>query len=310
MSGNVRFAVSDIVRRRAESEGMAGRDWLEAFDESIAGLERDWDISVGETLSGGTAAYVASATDAQGETFILKVATPGSFVGRHEVDVLTLAAGRGYVRLIRHDTARHAMLLEQLGPRLDQLDLTYRQQIDIMCATLLDAWRPVPTGGRYVNGEQKANALAQDMLRNWHELGAPCRQAVLDTALMYCRDRAAAWRPENSVLAHGDPHPANIMAVRDDPRHFRFIDPDGLAMEPAYDLGVLLRAWHEGIEGPHAHDIARSHARYLTSRTQVPAEAVWQWGYIERVSTGLHLMELGETTEGRKYLAVAEAVTI
>ena len=30
-------------------------------------------------------------------------------------------------------------------------------------------------------------------------------------------------------------------------------------------------------------------------RTQVPAEAIWQWGYIERVSTGLHLMELGET---------------
>ena len=72
---------------------------------------------------------------------------------------------------------------------------------------------------------------------------------------------------------------------------------------------MLLRAWHEGIEGRHAHDIARSHARHLTSRTQVPAEAIWQWGYIERVSTGLHLMELGETAKGREFLAVAEALT-
>ena len=54
--------------------------------------------------------------------------------------------------------------------------------------------------------------------------------------------------------------------------------------------------------------MARSHARHLTSRTQVPAEAIWQWGYIERVSTGLHLIELGEKEEGGAYLAAADAV--
>ncbi len=33
--------------------------------------------------------------------------------------------------------------------------------------------------------------------------------------------------------------------------------------------------------------------------------AVRQWGYIERVSTGLYLMSLGEAAEGAAMLAVA-----
>jgi streptomycin 6-kinase len=261
-------------------------------------------------MPGGSAAFVAEAVDAAGDVFILKVATPGSEVGRHEAAVLTAAAGKGYASLVRHDAARGAMLLERLGSQLHQHEMAYRNKIDILCGTLLEAWMPVPPGSAYVTGADKANSLAMMMLRLSRELGGPCSQAVLDMALMYCRDRAAAWRPENAVLAHGDPHPANILEVPEsDGRQWKFVDPDGLAIEPAYDLGVLLRGWHEGLAGRHAHDIARSYARHLTTRTQVPAEAIWQWGYIERVSTGLHLMELGELDKGREFLTVAEAIT-
>jgi streptomycin 6-kinase len=201
------------------------------------------------------------------------------------------------------------MLLEQLGPSLEQHDLPYQTKIDIMCATLYDGWMPVPPHLPWVTGADKATGLAETILRLWQEHGGPCSQQVLDTALMYCRDRIAAWHPENAVLAHGDPHPANILEVPETAGgEWKFIDPDGLAIEPAYDLGVLLRAWHDGVTGRHAHDIARAHARHLTSRTQVPAEAIWQWGFIERVATGLHLMELGEVDQGRQYLEVAEAL--
>lgn len=309
MTGNARFVIPDIVRRRAETEGLPGRDWLTGLDETLAGLERDWDLTIGPALPGGSAAFVAEATDRAGEAFVVKLPTPASRTGRHEAAVLTAAGGKGYVRLIRHDPARHAMLLERLGTPLEQRDIPYRGKIDILCSTLLDAWMPVPPGAAYVTGADKANSLALAILEKWQQLGRPCSQAVLDTALMYCRDRAAAWRPENAVLAHGDPHPANILEMPETGgQRWKFIDPDGLAIEPAYDLGVLLRAWHEGVAGRHAHDIARSHARHLTSRSQVPAEAIWQWGYIERVSTGLHLMELGEAEEGRLYLGVADAV--
>lgn len=309
MVDGVRFPVPDLVRRRAISEGEPGLVWLASLDETLTSLEQDWHITIGSALEGGSAAFVAEATGADAEPFIIKLGTPGTAAGRDEAGVLRIAGGKGYVALIRHDEQRQAMLLEKLGDRLDALELPYRQQIDIMCATLLQAWMPVPQHATYPTGADKANSLAETMLRMWYGASQPCARNVLDTALMYCKDRAAAWRPEATVLAHGDPHPANILVAPGTITGFKFIDPDGLAIEPAYDLGVLLRAWHEGIEGRHAHDIARSYARHLTSRTQVPAEAIWQWGYIERVSTGLHLMELGETVKGRQFLAVAEALT-
>src|SRR3546814_14646696 len=70
-------------------------------------------------------------------------------------------------------------------------------------------------GSSDLTGVDKANSLAMAILERWQQLGRPCSQAVLDTALMYCRDRAAAWRPENAVLAHGDPPPANILELPD-----------------------------------------------------------------------------------------------
>ena len=306
----VRFAVPDVVRRRAVSEGQDGLTWLSSLDDTLTSLEREWGITIGPALPGGTAAFVAQATTPSGDTAIVKLCTPGAAAGRHEAEVLRRADGRGYARLLRHDPSRNAMLLQSLGDRLDGLDLPYERQIDIMCATLLQAWSPVPDDLDCPTGADKANSLAQAILALWQSAGQPCDQAVIDSALMYCRDRAATYRPQSAVLAHGDPHPANILAVPESaPPQFRFIDPDGLAIEPAYDLGVLLRAWHEGIEGRHAHDIARAHARHLTRRTQVPSEAIWQWGYIERVSTGLHLLQIGQVAEGRLYLSTAEAIS-
>ena len=310
MSNAGKFSVPDIVRRRALGEGQAGAHWLATLGDTLASLERDWDITIGAALPGGTAAFVAEAVDPTGQVFIVKLPTPASDEGRHEAAVLTAAAGKGYVALVQHDAVRRALLLERLGPTLEELALPLRDQIDIMCATLLKAWIRMPGGAPYVTGVDKANSLGMSMQSMNQDLGQPCAQRVLDMALMYCRDRAAAWHPENDVLAHGDPHPANILAVPEHEGHFKFIDPDGLAIEPAYDLGVVLRAWHDGIAGRHAHDIARSHAHHLSTRTQVPAEAIWQWGYIERVSTGLHLMQLGETDKGREFLSVADTLTI
>ena len=309
MEDQVRFPVPDIVRRRAISEGQAGVDWLAGLDDLLAGLESDWGVTIGEALRGGTAGFVAEATDTAGHVCIIKVGVPSTGASR-QTDVLAAANGKGYALLLRRDHDRRAMLIERLGDKLDSFELPYERQIDIMCATLLGAWMPVPEGSHFPNGATKANALGTDIVAMNHALGQPCAQLVVDKALMYCRDRAAGYHPEAAVLAHGDPHPANILAIPDsDPIHFKFIDPDGLAIEPAYDLGVLLRAWHDGLDGRNAHDIARSHARHLTTRTSVPAEAIWQWGYIERVSTGLALMRIGEIEKGQEFLRVAEALT-
>lgn len=106
--------VPSEVRAKALALGGPGQRWLAGLAEVIEGLERDWDLTVGATLRGGSEAYVAEATTGDGEPAILKLALPGEWVS-HEIETLLHARGRGYVRLLRHDESRQAMLLERLG---------------------------------------------------------------------------------------------------------------------------------------------------------------------------------------------------
>lgn len=306
-----RYLVPEKVRQRALSEGSEGAAWLDGLDDTIDVIREQWGLTLGETLEGNSAAFVAEAQDSQGEPCILKIATPHTAKTRHEADVLTRADGRGYARLLRHDEANHAMLLEKLGDRLDTLDMPHNQKVEIVCATLLQAWMPVPLNMTYPTGAEKANALAADILRLWELGGQPCSSAVVDLALRYCRERAVLYRPESTVLAHGDPRLGKALVdPTTDPIRFKFIDPDGLAIDPAYDLGLVLRDWNNDLEGPRAHDIARSRVRILTQRTQVPAEPIWQWAYTNRVATGLSLLARGETDGGKNLLRVAELLVV
>ncbi|HEY1446949.1 MAG TPA: hypothetical protein VGF33_00300, partial [Caulobacteraceae bacterium] len=103
------------------------------MSDLVAGVERDWGITVGEVLHGGSAALVAQATSAAGEALVLKLGSPGHDGFADEVAALRIAAGHGYAELLNYDEPRRAILLECLGPRLDQLGLTVPQQIEIIC---------------------------------------------------------------------------------------------------------------------------------------------------------------------------------
>jgi streptomycin 6-kinase len=123
-----------------------------------------------------------------------------------------------------------------------------------------------------------------------------------------------AWLPiahqhADKVLVHGDAHEQNTLADPQRSHHYRFIDPDGLFAEPAYDVGLQLRSWDEDLlrDDPRKAGIER--CRYLARNTGLDEQAIWQWGFIERTSTGLHLLELGLTELGETMLGIAEAWT-
>jgi streptomycin 6-kinase len=126
------------VRQKVALLGTAGIKWLADLDDLIEELEQEWQITVGAALAGGTEAYVAQAKTKDGATVILKVAIPennGNTVLANEITALTLADGHGYVRLLRSDLSRRALLLEPLGIPLRDLGYSTRAQIDIICTT-------------------------------------------------------------------------------------------------------------------------------------------------------------------------------
>jgi streptomycin 6-kinase len=111
--------------------------------------------------------------------------------------------------------------------------------------------------------------------------------------------RIAAHDDERAVLVHGDVHQRNTLEAGDG---YKLIDPDGLLVEPEYDLGVLLRG--DSVELMHGDPTER--ARWLAGRTGLDATAVWEWGAVERVSSGLlcHVLEM--QPEARQFLEAAE----
>jgi streptomycin 6-kinase len=56
--------VPTVVRNKVRAAG--AEDWLEALPTLVSGLEADWSIVVGRPYQGGSEAFVAEATRADG----------------------------------------------------------------------------------------------------------------------------------------------------------------------------------------------------------------------------------------------------
>lgn len=87
---------------------------------------------------------------------------------------------------------------------------------------------------------------------------------------------------------------------------FVFVDPVGFLAEPAYDLGVMLRDWCPQLLVGDAPALARGYCRLFAAETDVDETAIWEWGFLERVSTGLYTMQFASPALYRPFLETAE----
>jgi streptomycin 6-kinase len=300
--------IPDRVRRKALAAGEAGSAWLAGLHDLVGDLATEWHLSIDQTLPGGTESLVMNARTAEGRNAVLKISIPGLDPTAGELCTLLAAAGRGYANIFRHDAARGALLLERLGCQLSELGLPVSAQIEAICFTLSEAWMPLPEGARFTTGAEKARNLADFIQTAWRDLGEPCPSRIIETACSFADDRSRAFDPTTAVLAHGDPHACNtLVSPGDGPTRFRFVDPDGLYVERAYDLGILMREWGAELLAGDPLAAGRLRCDRLAQLTGVPPEPIWQWGFLERTSSGLLLLELGLEELGREFLTVASA---
>lgn len=299
-----------VVRQKAEHLGASGREWLTRLPTMVADLERQWSITVGDSLGGGTASYVCSALTYDGQDVVLKLSLPDeTFLDA--VRLLEAAHGQGYVRLLAYDVERYAVLQEALGPPLATLGQTPEQQIRLLAQTLRQAWR-VPQGGNHTvePALEKAAQLGELVGRLWESLGHPCSQHVRDQAIAYAKTRAAAFDLNQCVVVHGDPHPGNALRVPTTrigaESGFVFVDPDGFLADPAYDLGVVLRDWSPQLLAGDTVTLAHGYCRLLAAETGVDETAIWEWGFLERVSSGLYTMQFASPDLYQPFFDTAE----
>jgi streptomycin 6-kinase len=302
-------AVPPLVRAKAEALGPTGLAWLNGLGDLIAEMEQQWSITVGRPIDGGTSSYVAHARTVAGEDAVLKLALP-HFWAPHEIRRLQDAAGRGYALLLAADPDRSAILMEALGPSISQLGWSPEQVIKTICETLNQAWRVgPPRSAPAQTGRTKARSLAGLVERAWTDLGRPCSRDVIDTALLFAERREAAYSEERCVSVHGDPHAGNAMRVLE-PRPgaesgFVYVDPEAFVAEPAYDLGIVLRDWTAEFLNGSAKALARHRCGLLARYSGINGDAIWEWSFLERVATGLYILEFGAAW-GQDHLDVAE----
>lgn len=289
--------VPPVVRSKALAHGAGA--WLAGLPGLVAALEQEWSFAAGQPYPDATEAFVARATLSDGTPAVLKLAVPRpGGAARHEITVLRLAGGEGLVRLLRADAARGALLLERLGPSLHDLGLPIGQRHEILCATAAAVWRPAPGCG-LPTGADKGRWLMDFIMKTWELLGRPCSERAVSYALACAERRIAAHDDERAVLVHGDVQEWNTLQA---PGGFKLVDPDGLLAEAEYDLGILMR--EDPVELLHGDPWDR--ARHLAARTGLDARAIWEWGAVERVSTGLLGTQAGLQPVARQMLAAAD----
>ena len=303
-----------MVRARLAGLGRTGEQWVAGLPALLDGLVEDWGLRVtGRSLPGGSASLVLPVDSPTGPA-ALKIAVPGEdSVG--EARSLRAAHGRGYAALLRHDPARRALLMERLGPSLDRTSQPVERAVETLARTLREAWAAVPADlvPAPERGEDSASTLHALVTRLAREVGPvdlPGWDTALAAALACAERRAAAHDAGATVVVHGDAHPGNLLRRREvadpeDTRAWAFVDADGFRADPAYDVGVGLRDWSSKLQGTGARARLEGWCAHAAVRTGTDEQAVWDWAYLERVSTGLFVTSFGATAVGRPFLESA-----
>ena len=299
--------VPELARQRALSNGAVGGRWLDALPGVVGELVEQWGLALGEPHAGGTAAFVVGAVDGDGRDVVLKVAMvlddDDAELYRRSVLTHDLAGGRGCVALLAHDDERSALLLERLGPNLDALGMPVPEILDTVTTALHDFWRPAVPGVDLPSGAEQAAWLARFIEATWESLGRPCEQAVIERALELCERRASELDPATAVLVHGDAHGWNTLSAGDGA--FKLVDPEGLWSEREHDLGILSREYNLPLLDGDTAWLVRARAELLAAAGDADPQRTWEWGFIERVSTGLASLEAFDGDGGLAFLEVA-----
>jgi streptomycin 6-kinase len=282
---------------RAKAVDLGATAWLTNLPELIATLAARWDLRVGAAFADPTEAYVLEVTRSDGTPAVLKLLVPRP--GRPAADEITFlreAGGEACARLLAYEESLGVLLLERLGPALSDLNLPISRRLPILCDLAAVVWRP--TAVALPTGPERALRMSRYIRQKWTELGEPCSRAAVGQALAAGRSRRRAHTPGRAVLVHGDIHQWNAMRAGDG---FKLVDPDGYVAEPECDLGVLLR------EDPAEGDL-RDRCAWLAGRTGTDPRAIWEWGLLDRVATGLTLTVAGVQPVAAQMLTAADEI--
>lgn len=214
------------------------RDAVPGRDGSAAGrvprgspLKLPWQLEVGEPFVAPYSKLVAPVRLPDGTEAVLKIHLDEDTESINEADALRFWDGHGAVRLIDHDPAMRAMLIERcvpgtpLGTEYDDASL------EIAARAMQRLWREPPTDVAWQTLAANADRWLRELPRSYPH------GRILDEALDAIRQLLPAQ--EQLVLCHQDLHGGNLLRAQREP--WLAIDSKPIVAEPAYDTVALVR---------------------------------------------------------------------
>ena len=252
---------------------------LRATAQEVA---REWGVPLGERLVAGRFSYVAFA----GDDAVLKVVPVEDDEADHEADALALLAGDGAVRLLRHDRARRAILIERARPGYDASGLPEPQAIRVSIAAAKKFWRPAQHG--------KPFRWIGDHVPRWLD-NAGDHYLVRQAKEIY-----ETMHPSDATLVHGDFHHHNLLSNDDG---WVVIDPKPMVGEPEFDVPTFL--WNPIGHQPTTESVESWIAAFADAG--LDANLLRKWAIVRGTYQGLPLSH-GLTAETSPALRVVRAL--
>ena len=209
--------------------GLTLAEWRAGAPELAAEIAEDWGLRLGEEYVPGVCGHVVSAELPDGTPAVLKVHWPHR-ESLQEADALERWDGDGAVRLLAHDRARSALLLERCEPGAFLSSAGGEAALDVLAGLLPRLWK---SAVGFATIEDEVPYLLEDLERARHP-------RLKDAALAYLRDLVPTQGER--VLVDEDLHGENVLAAQREP--WLVIDPKPIAAERELGLASIVRS-HE-----------------------------------------------------------------
>lgn len=247
-----------LIAAYQESEE-SDRIWIADLPRLAGEMLDRWGLRVDGEPACGMCALVVPVRDADGAGAVLKLQPIGDETVGEPV-ALGAWAGRGAVRLLRHDPGNGSMLLE----RLDATRTLDGVADDVAALRTLSANLAVLTAVAAPPGIRRLADVAADLLER---APAAATRSPHPALLRRCAHATAEVLPESGDrLLHWDLHYANVLAGVER-AEWLAIDPKPLAGDPAFDLlPALHNRWDDVVA---TGDVARAVRRRFDLMVEV-----------------------------------------
>jgi streptomycin 6-kinase len=228
--------VTIVLPSGLEKQRELGPDWsawLERLPRLFIDVLDEWGlVREGDELWHGFCSLVAPVLTSDRERAVLKVSFDGDTESEHEALALQHWHGDGFVRLLRADPHRRALLLERLHRR-DLTSVDDVEACEVVAALYPRIHRPALPQLRTVTSYVERWLDALSRLPG----DAPIPRRMVEQALSLGGDLVADPASVGRIV-HGDLHYENVLAADREP--WLVIDPKPMSGDPHFEPAPML----------------------------------------------------------------------